>query len=408
MKIGSMWRLGAGPCACVMALAACSGGGGTGSGPSGGVAGPTPAPTVSPTPTPTPTPMPKETATTSDGVTVDIAPIAAFEYPWAINFIPDGRLLVTQAFDGIRLVAQNGSYSAPLAGLPKGFRAFDIILSADYATSHKVVISFDEPGTNGAEGLAVATAELVLPTDGEPRFENFKTIWSQTKTTTAGQFGGKLAFSPDGKYLFITTGERATFDPAQDLSNTLGKTIRLFADGTIPPDNPFVKTPGAMPEIWTLGHRNPYGIAFDAAGRQWQHEMGPKGGDELNLIVPGGNYGWPKVSWGNNYDGGLIPKPATGDGYVAPVTYWDPVIAPAGMIIYSGKMFRQWAGYAIMGGLQSQGLVFVKFNGTSAAEVARLPLHARIRDVREGSDGAIWVLEDTGTGRVLRVSPRPN
>ncbi len=404
MKTGSMLRAGAavGVCLATMALASCGG--------SGGVTSPTPSATVSPAPPPTPvvTPVPKETATTSDGVTVDIAPIAAFEYPWAINFIPDGRILVTQAYDGIRLVTPMGAFTAPLAGLPNGFRPYDIIPSADYATSHKVVISSDEPGADGEEGLAVSTAELVLPTGGEPRFEKFTTIWRQTKTSTPGQFGGKLAFSPDGKYLFITTGERATFTPAQDLSNTLGKTIRLFPDGSIPPDNPFVNTPGAKPEIWTLGHRNPYGIAFDSAGRQWQHEMGPKGGDELNLIVPGGNYGWPNVSWGNHYDGGLIAKPSTGDGYLQPVTYWDPVIAPAGMIIYSGKIFRQWAGYAIIGGLQSQGLVFVKFNGTSATEVARLPLHARIRDVREGPDGAIWVLEDTGTGRVLRLSPRPS
>jgi glucose/arabinose dehydrogenase len=221
----------------------------------------------------------------------------------------------------------------------------------------------------------------------------------------SGEYGAHLVFSPDGQYLFIVAGDRQEFEPAQDLGNTIGKIVRLKADGSIPADNPFVGVAGALPEIWTLGHRNPYGLAFNAAGRLWQHEMGPRGGDEFNLIEPGNNYGWPRVSNGSHYDGGDIPDHSPGDGFTAPVISWNPVIAPSDMIIYSGYLFSAWRGDAILGGLQYKGLIRVRFDGTSASEVQRILLNARIRAVAQGPDDSIWVLEDKPTGRLLKLVP---
>ncbi len=189
------------------------------------------------------------------------------------------------------------------------------------------------------------------------------------------------------------------------MTNTLGKIIRLFPDGSVPTDNPFVTTPAARPEIWTLGHRNQYGLAFDAFGRLWSHEHGPAGGDELNLVTRGGNYGWPNVSFGSAYTGEKYPNPAPGDGYVMPSVDWTPAIAPAGMIFYSGAEFSPWRGDALVGGLQSRGLVRVRVSGSPIAEVQRIPLSARIRDVRQSPDGGIWVFEDAPTGRLLRLRP---
>ncbi len=247
-----------------------------------------------------------------------------------------------------------------------------------------------------------------MSTDGA-RLEGVRVAWRQTKVVSdpgSGEPGGRMAFSPDGAYLFVAAGDRQELMPVQDLSNTLGKTIRLLADGSIPTDNPFVGRVGAMPEIWSLGHRNPYGMVFDASGRLWQHEMGPMGGDELNVIQRGGNYGWPLVSNGENYGGSPIPDHASGDGFVAPTTSWTPVIAPAGMIIYSGSLFGAWRGNALITGLRSDGLVRVALDGENASEVARVSLGARIREVEQGPDGAIWVLEDgPDGGRLVQLRP---
>jgi glucose/arabinose dehydrogenase len=211
--------------------------------------------------------------------------------------------------------------------------------------------------------------------------------------------------SPDGRYLFIAAGDRQEFETNQSLSNTLGKTVRIFLDGSIPGNNPFVGTAGARPEIWALGHRNPYGLAFNDAGQLWQNEMGPLGGDELNLITPGSNYGWPNVSYGNHYDGGLIPKPAAGDGFAMSALFWIPSIAPSGMMFYTGSLFSGWRGDAIISGLQSRGLVRVRIDPGAATEVQRINLDARIRSVVQGPDGAIWVLEDYPSGRLLKLTP---
>jgi glucose/arabinose dehydrogenase len=385
--------------AALLALAACDSGGGSG----GGVSTPAPSPT---TVTPSPSPSASPTATPITGV--QATAVATFASPWAMAFLPDGRALVTEKGGTLRIVTQAGVKSAPLGGVPTVAAGgqgglLDIALHPNFASNALVYLSFSESGTGGS-GLAVARGTLVEDAAG-PRLTGVSTIWRQApKVSGSGHFGGRMAFAPDGT-LYVTAGERQRGSPAQDMTQTLGKIIRINADGSIPTDNPFVSTAGARTEIWSLGHRNPYGLAFDSAGRLWEHEMGPEGGDEFNLVTRGGNYGWPNVSNGQDYGGGNIPDHAPGDGYVAPLLSWTPVIAPGGMILYSGNLFAAWRGDAIIAGLVSQGLVRVRFTPTSAVEQQRIALGARIREVEQGPDGAIWVLEDSSSGRLLRLVP---
>lgn len=266
--------------------------------------------------------------------------IASFAAPWSLAFLPDGRLLVTErpptsgvinptALGAIRLVSRSGTVSMPIAGLPRNVGMLDVLLSPAYARTGIVYVSFMERTPRAARigrgaddarvdpaGLAVARLRLTLDAGGGATFDHAKVIWRQTKVVSlpgSGEPGGRMTFSPDGRYLFVSAGDRQEFEPAQALDNTIGKIIRIYPDGAIPSDNPFVATAGAKPEIWSLGHRNPYGLAFDVAGRLWENEMGPQGGDELNLITAGANYGWPNVSYGDNYDGPRSPDraPAT-------------------------------------------------------------------------------------------------
>ncbi|MDP5280559.1 PQQ-dependent sugar dehydrogenase [Sphingomonas sp. DG1-23] len=394
----SLWLAGA----ALAALSACGGDGGGG----GGVVTPTPTPSPSPSPTPAPSPTPTPTPTPI--ASVRSTAVATFASPWAMVFLPDGRALVTEKGGTLRIVTQAGVKSAALAGVPAvavGGQGglLDVALHPGFATNNRVYLSFAETGTGGA-GLAVARGTLVEDGSG-PRLTDVSTIWRQTpKVSGSGHFGGRMAFGPSG-HLFVTAGERQQGSPAQDLTKTLGKVVRLNADGSVPGDNPFVATAGARPEIWSYGHRNPYGLFFDSAGRLWENEMGPEGGDEFNLIAAGGNYGWPNASNGQDYGGGNIPDHTPGDGYVAPLAWWTPVIAPGGMILYSGSLFGAWQGDAIIAGLVGQGLVRVRFTPTSAAEVQRIPLGQRIREVEQGPDGAIWVLEDSGSGRLLKLTP---
>ncbi|HVJ03802.1 MAG TPA: PQQ-dependent sugar dehydrogenase [Sphingomonas sp.] len=400
---GFAWTAGA----ALMALAACNGGGGNGGGgmvtPS-----PTPAPGPAPSPSPSPAPSPTPTPTPTPIASVQSTAVASFSWPWAMVFLPDGRMLVTEKPGTLRLVTQSGDKSAPLGGVPAVSYAeqgglLDVALHPNFAANRLVYLSYAEPGTGGA-GLAVARGTLVEDAAG-PRLGSVTVLWRQTpKVSDTGQYGGRIAFAPDGK-LFVTAGDRRQVNQVQAMGNTLGKIVRLNDDGSVPADNPFAATAGARPEIWSLGHRNPYGLAFDAAGQLWETEMGPLGGDEFNLIVRGGNYGWPNVSNGSNYDGSPIPDHAPGDGYVAPLTWWTPVIAPGGMAIYTGNLFADWRGDAIIAGLVSQGLVRVRFTTGSASEVQRIALGRRIREVEQGPDGALWVLEDTATGRLLRLVP---
>ncbi len=229
-------------------------------------------------------------------------------------------------------------------------------------------------------------------------------IWRQLpKVSGDGHYGHRLAFGPDGM-LWISSGDRQKLAPAQDLQSALGKLVRLHPDGAVPADNPFAGQ-GAVPaQLWSLGHRNPLGLAFDAQGRLWMHEMGPAGGDELNLVRRGANYGWPLVSEGRHYDGAAIPGHATRPEFQAPAAWWTPVIAPAGFIIYDGDMFPWFRGQGFIGGLASQALVRVALEGDTAREIARYPMGRRIRDVEQGPDGAIWLLEDGGDARLLKLT----
>ena len=384
-------------------VAACGGGGGGGNGDAVGVTPtPTPTPTPSPSATATPTPPPPATAAVARRV------VATLANPWAMVFLPDGRLLVTERGGNLRVVTQAGAVGAPLAGVPAVARAgqgglLDVALDPDFAGNSRVYLSFAESGSGGA-GLAVARGRLEVDANGAGRIANLGVIWRQAPKVAndTRHYGGRLAFSPDG-FLFVTAGERHQGAPAQDLGGTLGKVVRINRDGTVPSNNPFAGSAGARAEIWSLGHRNPYGLVFARDGRLFESEMGPEGGDEFNLVTRGANYGWRIVSEGN--DGEVLPRHRTRPEFAAPLVSWTPVIAPGGMIQYTGSRFVGWDGDFVLAGLTAQGLVRVRVTGSTAAEVARVGLGARIREVEQGPDGAIWVLEDGGAGRLVRLDP---
>ena len=382
--------VGTAPLALALVLFGC-GGGSSGGG--------TPAPAPTPSPSPTTTPAPTTTAVLQNAV-------ATFDNPWAMAFLPDGRLLVTEKPGHLQLVTTAGA-KTQVSGVPAvtysgQIGLLDVALDPAYATNNRVWLSYEESGAGG-QRLAVAQATLNLV--GAPGLTGLTVVWRASPTTTGGQPGGRLAFSPDGKYVFVSTGERQQFTPAQDASGTLGKIVRLNLDGTPAAGNPFANTAGAKPEIWTLGHRNPYGLVFASDGRLFESEMGPMGGDEFNLIEPGQNYGWPNVSEGDNYDGTPIPRHSTNPAYTAPLLSWTPVIAPGGMIQYHGSKFVGWTGDFVLAGLVQQGIVRVRVNGGTAAEVARISLGARIREVEEAADGSIWVLQDGSTAKLVQLLP---
>tara|TARA_R110000824_G_scaffold25838_7_gene89597 strand:+ start:22883 stop:24070 length:1188 start_codon:yes stop_codon:yes gene_type:complete len=339
----------------------------------------------------------------------DVTEIADFDEPWAMTFLPDGRILVSEKAGKLQLVDAKGQ-KTEISGVPEvdygGQGGFgDIVLAPDFATSNMVYLSWVEAGDEDTRGAVVGRAKLVLAGQ-KPALKNLKTIWTQNpKVSGRGHFSHRIAFSPDGEYLFIGSGERQKFDPAQDMTANLGKIIRIYPDGTIPKDNPFVDQEGALPEIWSLGHRNILGLAFDKEGRLWNQEMGPKAGDELNLVQRGANYGYPIVSEGDHYDGKKIPNHDTRPEFKAPKTFWVPTIAPSGLIFYSGELFPAWQGSAFIGGLASKALIRVSFEGDSAKEADRFLMGARIREVEQGPDGAIYVLEDGEGGRLLKLTP---
>jgi glucose/arabinose dehydrogenase len=291
------------------------------------------------------------------------------------------------------------------SGGPGGFGF--VVLHPNFAHNRSIYLSYAEAGVANPRGAAGARATLDLQPENGGTLTDLEVIWRQVpKVSGQGPYGHRLVFAPDG-HLFISSGERQHFDPAQDMQSNLGKIVRLNDDGSVPDDNPFADRGGVSAQIWSLGHRNPLGIAFDAQARLWIHEMGPRGGDELNLIARGANYGYPIVSDGDHYDGRDIPDHATRPEFATPKIVWTPVIAPAGLVIYSGDEFPDWRGDAFIGGLVSQGLVRVTFDGEIAREAARYDLDARIREIEQGPDGALWLLEDergASTGRLLRLS----
>ena len=361
-----------------------------------------PAPVASATPTPAATPV----ANTPFASAV----VADLDAPWAMTFLPDRRMLVTEKQGQMLLLSADGASKRVVATIPVSSAGqgalMDVVLAPDFATSRRVYFSYSAAG-EGGKGVVLARGTL-SGAAGAEQLTGIETLYRATPLVDGdGHFSGRIAFSPDGRYLFFTNGDRQKFTPAQDKQASLGKVLRLTPDGKAAAGNP-VAAQGFLPEVWSYGHRNLLGIAFDAQGRLWEQEMGPKGGDEVNLILPGRNYGWPNVSNGSHYDGRDIPDHAPGDGYEAPKVSWNPVISPGGLMIYSGDLFPQWKGDAFIGGLSSQSLVRVHLDGTTATKGDQFPMGARIREVEQGPDGAIYVLEDGddgSQGRLLRLTP---
>lgn len=337
----------------------------------------------------------------------EIEELGRFEEAWAMTFLPDGRLLITEKPGRLELVDLEADRIVEVAGVPEvaygGQGGLgDVVLHPDFADEPRLYLSYAEPG-EGGRGAAVARA-LLRETDDGAMLEALEVIWRQTpKDPGQGHFSHRIVLR-DGR-MWISSGDRQLFTPAQEFTNNLGKIIRLFDDGRVPDDNPFRERGGVAREFWTMGHRNVLGLAFDAEGRLWAHEMGPRGGDELNLIEPGKNYGWPEVSEGRHYDLRDIPSHSTRPEFQAPVVAWDPVISPAGFVIYQGDRFPGFRGDGFIGGLSSEALIRVRFDGEKAHEAERYPMGKRIREVEEGPDGALYLLED-GDSRLLRLTPK--
>jgi len=379
--------------------------------------------------------------------------VTTFNLPWRIAFLPDGRMLVTEKVGPIWIVSPDGrkrpvlNYPAVLYGGQGGM--LGIYVSPTYATDQTIYLTYSEPGTLGGisgSSLALAKAKLVLNDSATPAtasLEDLKVIWRDGERGRGGQFGAALAFAPDGKSLFLTSGDRQRFTPAQDPNQPLGKVLHLTLDGKPAADNPMAGKTGAATvgvinppadteaavtapivysyrfpgknltpaETWTTGHRTPYGLAFGPDGRLWEMEHGPRGGDELNLIEKGKNYGWPLVSYGTNYDDtpshpAPIASPDTRPDLAKPVIYWVPVIAPGNITFYKGNVFPQWQGSMLMGGMATMTLNRIVFDGQGGAKTAeRWSVGHRIRDVEVAPDGTVWMLEDSPTGALFKVTP---
>ena len=327
--------------------------------------------------------------------------------PWGMTFLTDGRMLVTERPGRLRIVDGSGEMPATVSGTPTVYAQgqgglLDVALDPDFAETGYVYLSYARPGPRGTAATALGRGRLV-----DDALEDFEVLFTQEPYESgSAHFGSRIAFSPDGAYLFLAMGERFKFDPAQDLGSHLGTIIRIRPDGSIPDDNPFVGRDGAQPEIWSYGHRNIESAAFDpATGELYVVEMGPLGGDELNRIERGANYGWPEVSWGIDYDGEDIPDPTTRPEFEDAVTWWSPVIAPSGMAYYDGDAFPAWQGNALVGSLKRQGLVRLAMADGEVVEEEVLPMGRRIREVEVGPDGFIYVLTDQANGDVLRLEP---
>ncbi|PWL16857.1 dehydrogenase [Falsochrobactrum shanghaiense] len=339
----------------------------------------------------------------------NVTSIAEFDTPWAIAFLPDGRLLLTEKGGRIFIVTQEGQ-KTEVAGVPEVAATgqnglLDIAPAPDFKTSRAVYFTFNAPAKGGSYVILV---RAVLNEDGgKAVLEDRTAIWEQATVARGGQPGGIITFTPDGKHLFLSVGDRMEPASAQDDNAPMGKILRMNPDGSVPADNPYANEGGIRALTWSTGHRNPYGLAFAADGKLWEHEMGPRGGDEFNLIKPGLNYGWPVVSNGDNYSGRPIPRHSTRPEFEAPPLFWTPVIAPAGLVFYEGKMFADWDGSALIGALSSMALVRVVINSDGQPdEVERFAMENRIRDVAVASDGAIWLIEDDNPGRLLRLTPK--
>jgi len=337
--------------------------------------------------------------------TIKVETVATgLSHPWGLAFLPDGRMLVTERSGTLRLVSKDGKLSPPLSGVPKVVAMgqgglLDMAIDPDFKSNNLVYLTYSEPGEGGAS-TAVARGRL-----GESGLDGVAVIFRQEPKVQGGNhFGSRLAFSPDGK-LFITLGELFTFAPAQDLTNDLGKIVRINPDGSVPKDNPFVGRKDARPEIWSYGHRNPQGAAIHPeTGKLWETEFGPRGGDELNIPQPGANYGWPVVSWGNHYTGEDIPDPPTHPEFADAIYHWNPVISPSGITFYTADAIPAWKGNLLIAGLSEQAIVRLTLDGGKVVGEERIPMGARIRDVVQGPDGAVYALTDEGNGKILRLT----
>jgi glucose/arabinose dehydrogenase len=363
-----------------------------------------------------------------------------FDEPWAIAFLADGRALVTEKKGALKLRFADGRVVG-VAGVPRvayGGQGglLDVALAPDFESSRLIYLSYSEPRPIGSS-LALARATLDLGNPAAPSLRDLAVIWRQGADGEGGQYGAVIAFSPDRQFLFLTSGERQRFTPAQDPNQALGKILRLTLDGKPAPGNPgagrtgapfvlvtepprntgaaasaparraAVDGPNMVPaETWTSGHRNPYGLAFAPDGKLWEIEMGPRGGDEFNLIEPGRNYGWPVVSNGDNYDGSPIPDHPTRAEFQAPALWWNPSISPAGLMFYNGRLFPRWRGSAFIGALSGNALIRIAVDGAHARKADQWDMGTRIRDVAEGPDGAIYLLEDGPGGRLLKLTPK--
>jgi glucose/arabinose dehydrogenase len=368
--------------------------------------------------------------------------VATFELPWRLAFLPDGRMLITEKVGPVWLVSQQGG-KILVANTPPVYwqgqnGMLGVFLSPHYATDQSIYLTYCEPGDYGC-GLALARAKLTA-TDTSAKLDNFEVLWRQLPKGKGGQEGAQIAFAPDGQSLFLTVGDRQRFTPAQDPNQPEGKVLHLTLDGKPSPDNPNYSKTGASTiplidpardteaaktakvvstytftgpnltpaETWTSGHRTPYGLAFSPSGELWEVEHGPRGGDELNLIEKGKNYGWPLVSFGQNYNGVPIPKPDMRPELAMPVLYWVPVIAPGNLMFYTGtQTFPQWNGNGFISGLATKSLNRIIFDGHGGAKAAeRWDVGHRIRDVEEGPDGSLWMLEDANPGALIHVTPK--
>ncbi|MFA9374265.1 MAG: PQQ-dependent sugar dehydrogenase [Poseidonibacter sp.] len=332
-----------------------------------------------------------------------------FDEPWAMTFLPNGKLLITEKKGNLLLVDPYNKSKISVKNIPSvaygGQGGLgDIILHPLYEKNKLIYLSYVEKDLLGKRGAVVISAKLDTNIK-ETKLQDIEIIWEQKpKVYGSGHFSHRLAFSSDG-HLFITSGDRQKQRPAQDWNQNLGKVIRINADGTTPIDNPFQDKGELAKTYWSLGHRNLLGIAFDDKGQLWTHEMGPRHGDEFNLTIAGENYGWPLVSWGNQYSGLKIPNHDTSSQFHSPELYWVPTVAPSGLIIYNGSMFPQYKNNAFIGGLRSEALIRIKIDKNKAYEVERFNMKKRIREVEQGPKGAIWVLEDRKDAKLIKLTP---
>jgi aldose sugar dehydrogenase len=348
------------------------------------------------------------------GITLEREEIATgLSHPWAIEFLPDGRMLVTERAGRLRIITQDGEISEPIGGLPevdarKQGGLLDVVLGTDFANDRMIYWSYAEPRGNGMNGTAVARGRLAE--DGS-RVEDVEVIFQQQPAWDSTlHFGSRLVWDEEG-LLYITLGERSLPEPrqlAQDLGTHLGKVVRINPDGSVPDDNPFVDQEGALPEIWSYGHRNIQGADLHPeTGELWTIEHGPQGGDELNRPEAGLNYGWPVITYGEDYGGGPIGEGITAqEGMEQPIYYWDPIIAPGGMAFYEGDLFEEWQGDLLVSSLKPGSLIRLRLDGDRVTGEERFLTDAgRIRDVAMSPDGALWVVTDEADGRLLKLTP---